>query len=63
MVDLLTDEQEKEVERIMNLAWLWLDSWDVVGNGDEKRTPDDRVVARLKLKAAISGLVVKNYAA
>lgn len=60
MAKTLTDEQKKEVENIMDLAFDWLDTWDVLGGGEEKTPPHVRVAARLKLKIAVSKLALKE---
>lgn len=55
----LDEKGKSEVERIMNLALDWLDTWDVLGEGKDKEPEKSRVAAMHKLKDAVTALALK----
>ena len=57
MKSVLTKQQEQEVERVMDLAFRWQESWDVTGEMENPEPEKARIAAMHRLKEAVIGLV------
>lgn len=57
MKALLTEPQEREVDRVMGLAMDWLTAWDVTGEMENPEPEKARIAAMHRLKEAVVGLV------